>query len=100
MTAYKSLMIYAAHHHPNTKKGMPPKKENSKFELVIDGNVWHTIYSNNAKAALSACRSRFRHLYDRYTIPEEDRNEWYEPFGEEWYIRVTDREGNVSKVEG
>ena len=76
---------------------MPAKRENSKFELVIDGNVWKTVYTNNEKTGLAECRSYRKILYRRYADMIDDE---YDPFGRECFIRVTDRQGNIHTVEG
>ena len=89
MTDHARLMSYAAIHHSYSKPGKPAKKENSRFELIMYDGVVYTEYSNNYDGAIASCMNRYKRLLARYGEEEEG----------ECYIRVSDREDNVSRVD-
>lgn len=79
----------------------PVKRINSKYEVVLPNSfehVVHTEYSNNEAMALKTCRYRFS-IYCRKI--ERLAIDCFEEFDRirGAYIRKTDRDGNISKID-
>ena len=73
------------------------RRVNATYELVINGLVVHTEYTNNEKVALNACRSKFVTIKKRAArLSDNDPEELARFIGS--YIRKTDRDGVVTTI--
>lgn len=73
------------------------RRVNATYELIINGLVVHTEYTNNEKVALKACYSKFTTIKNRVArLSDNDPEELARFIGS--YIRKTDRDGVVTTI--